>query len=144
MFTLLLLYLIHSLAYSIPLLNYIYLLNFYSIRLLSFHSIHLPTFHFLEIYLANNYVQSVEECSGLQTVFVFCLYLPLTGVSNICLCSLRHGPFLSSKKTNSFGYAADKCGWREEELLPWRQATPVARRAGAPELVARYSCCREP
>jgi hypothetical protein len=57
-FNLLLLYLIRSLACSIPLLNYIYLLNFYSIRLLSFHSIHLLTFHFLEIYLANNYFQS--------------------------------------------------------------------------------------
>lgn len=49
------------------------------------------------------------------------------------LCGID--PFLWFK-TNSLGYAADKCGWREEELLPWRQATPVARRAGAPELVA--------
>ena len=52
--------------------------------------------------------------------------------------------FFSMLETNWFDYATDKCGWCQEELLPWWQTSSVAWRVGASELIAWYSCCREP
>jgi len=60
---------------------------------------------------------SLQECSDLAYTY---LLLPF---SMLVFSWLR--PFLDQNKL--IWLRADKCRWREEEFLPWRQATPVAR-----------------
>ena len=96
-----------------------------------------------------NYACFVSDFA--KYVLIVWLYFPFALIFSFCQCSLCGGYSIhnfdwcfSKLDTNWCGCVADKCWWCEEELLPWWQAATVARRDGAPQLVAWYSSCWKP